>query len=49
MNLLFVTDGGKSHYVYIEDLTDLYFTKQRIKTKNDFVEAVYSVLVVQIC
>ena len=26
-------------------LTDLYFTKQKIKTKNRFVEIVYSVLV----
>ena len=26
-------------------LTDLYFTKQKVKTKNGFVEAVYSVLV----
>ena len=30
-------------------LTDLCFTKQKIKTKNGFVEAVYSVLVVKIC
>ena len=28
-------------------LTDLCFTKQKIKTKNGFVEAVYSVLVVE--
>ena len=27
-------------------LTDLCFTKQRIKTKNTFVKVVYSVLVV---
>ena len=30
-------------------LTDLYFTKQDIKTKNGFVEAVYSVLVMKMC
>ena len=30
-------------------LTDLYFTKQKIKTKNGFVEAVYRVLVVKMC
>ena len=30
-------------------LTDLYFTKQKIKTKNGFVEAVYSVLVMKMC
>ena len=29
-------------------LTDLFFTKQKIKTKNGFIEAVYSVLVVKI-
>ena len=30
-------------------LTDLCFTKQKIKTKNGFVEAVYRVLIVKIC
>ena len=30
-------------------LTDLCFTKQIIKTKNGFVEVVYSVLVVKVC
>ena len=30
-------------------LTDLCFTKQKIKTKNGFVEVVYSVLVVKMC
>ena len=30
-------------------LTDLCFTKQRIKTNNGFVEAIYSVLVIKIC
>ena len=28
-------------------LTDLFFTKQKIKIKNGFVKAVYSVLVVK--
>ena len=28
--------------------TDLCFTKQKIKTKNDFVEVIYSVLVVKV-
>ena len=32
-----------------EILTDLCFIKQKIKTKNGFLEAVYSVLVVKIC
>ena len=30
-------------------LTDLCFTKQKIKTKNDFVKVVYSVLVGKVC
>ena len=30
-------------------LTDLCFTKQRIKTKNTFVRVVYGALVVQMC
>ena len=30
-------------------LTDLCFTKQRIKTKNTFVRVVYSALVVKMC
>ena len=30
-------------------LTGLCFTKQKIKTKNCFVEAVYSVLVAKMC
>ena len=30
-------------------LTDLCFTKQRIKTKNAFVRVVYSALVVKMC
>ena len=29
--------------------TDLCFTKQRIKTKNGFVEAFYSVLIIKVC
>ena len=39
----------KSHYVYIRILTDLYFTKQRIKTKNTFASVVYGALVVKMC
>ena len=30
-------------------LTDLYFPKQKIKTKNTFESAVYSVLVAKMC
>ena len=32
-----------------EILTDLCFAKQKIKTKNGFVEVVHSVLVVKMC
>ena len=32
----------------LKTLTDLSFKKQRIKTKNGFVEAVYSVLVIKL-
>ena len=35
--------------MYIKILTDLCFTKQKIKTKNGFVEVVYSVLVAKMC
>ena len=30
-------------------LTDLYFAKQRIKTKNTFASVVYGALVVKMC
>ena len=33
----------------LKTLTDLCFIKQKIKTKNGFVEAVYGVLVIEIC
>ena len=46
MDLLLVTDGDKSHYVYINDLC---FTKQRIKTKNTFGRVVCSVLEMKMC
>ena len=39
-----------SHIMCISKiLTDLCFTKQRIKTKNAFVRVVYSALVVKMC
>ena len=47
MDLLLLIDDDKSHYVYIKEFDNLCLTKQKIKTKNDFVEAVYSVLVVK--
>ena len=47
--LLILIDDDKSHYVYIKDLRDLCFTKQKIKTKNGFVDVVYSFLVAKVC
>ena len=32
----------------LKTLTDLCFEKQKIKTKNNFIEVFYSVLVVQV-
>ena len=37
-----------SDYKCLKILTDLCFTKQKIKTKYSFVEVVYSVLVVKV-
>ena len=38
-----------THIIYtLKILTDLYFTKQKIKIKNGFVRVAYSVLVVKI-
>ena len=45
MDLLPVTDGNKSHYVYIKDFDRFMF----YKTKNGFVKVVYSVLVTKVC
>ena len=45
MDLLLLIDDDKSHYVYIKDFNRF---KQKIKTKNGFVEVVYSVLVVKV-
>ena len=45
MDLLLLIDDDKSHYVYIKDFDRFMFHK----TKNGFVEAVYSVLVVKMC
>ena len=39
-----------SHIMCISGiLTDLCFTKQKIKTRNTFARAVYSALVVKMC
>ena len=48
-DLLLLIDDDKSRYVYIKDLADLCFTKQKIKTKNTFVKVVYSALVAEMC
>ena len=45
MYLLIIIDGDNSHYVYI---TDLCFTKQRIKKKYAFGKVVFSVLLVKL-
>ena len=48
LDLLFLIDGDKSHYVYIKDF-DICFTKKRIKTKNTFSKVIYIVLKVKMC
>ena len=49
MDLLLLTDDDKSHYVCIKDFDRNSFSRQKIKTKNGFVEVVYSVLVEKVC
>ena len=45
IDLLLLIDDDKSHYVYIKDFDRFMFHK----TKNGFVEVVYSVLVAKMC
>ena len=47
--LLLLINDYKSHYVYIKDFNRFMFHKTKVKTKNGFVEVVYSVLVVKVC
>ena len=48
IDLLLLIDDDKPHYVCTSKiLTDLYFTKQKIKMKNGFARVVYNVLVVK--
>ena len=47
--LLLIDDDDKSIMCTSKILTDLCFTKQKLKTKNGFVEVVYSVLVGKVC
>ena len=49
MDLLLLIDDDKSHYAYIKDIDRFMFHKTKNKTKNGFVEVVYSVLVVKFC
>ena len=49
MDSLLLNNKSKSHYVCLKILTDLFFTKQRIKTKNTFVKVVCSALEVKMC
>ena len=48
-DLLLLIDDDKSIMCTSKILTDLCFTKQKLKTKNGFVEVVYSVLVGKVC
>ena len=49
MDLLLLIDNDKSHYVYIKDFDRFMFHKTKTKTKNGFVEVVYSLLVAKVC
>ena len=47
VDFLLLIDDGTSHYVHINDFNKFMFHKTKVKTKNGFVEVVYSVLVVK--
>ena len=47
MDLLLITEEGRSHYVYIKSLTDSYAIRQSVKIKNTFVDTVYNTLLVK--
>ena len=47
MDLLLITNGNKSHYVYIKNLTGLCIRKKSVKVKNIFENIDYNVLVVK--
>ena len=49
IDLLLLIDDDKSHFMYIKDFDRFMFHKTKIKTKNDFVEIVNSVLVEKAC
>ena len=47
MDLLLISNGFKSHYVYIKDFDRFMFSKTKNKNKSIFVSVVYNVLVVK--
>ena len=49
MDLLLLIDNDNHIMCTSKILTELCFTKQKIKTKNGFLEVVYSVLVAKMC
>ena len=50
MDLLFLIDDNKSHYVCFKDFNRFMFHKTKNqKPKNGFAEIVYNVLVVKVC
>ena len=49
MDLLLLIDDVNRIKCTSKVLTDLSFTKQKIKTKNGFVDVVYSFLVAKVC
>ena len=49
MDLLLLENHNNSIMCTSKILTDFCFTKQKIKTKNSFIELVYSVLLGKVC
>ena len=48
MDLLLISNGFVSHYVYIKDFDRFMFNKTKYKEKKTFLNIVYSVLVVKV-
>ena len=48
MDLLLISNGHVSHYLYIKDFDRFMFNKTKYRGKNTFVKVVYSVIVVKI-
>ena len=49
MGLLYIIDGDKSHYMYINNFDRFMFNKTKNKSKKYFAKVVYNVLVVKMC